>query len=337
MIPHRFASAPALLPALLLIAISSGCGRDEPAGRAEVVVYCSADQAAAEPILKAFEESTGIRVLARYDTEAGKTVGLVQRLRAERARPIADVFWSSEVFHTIHLADEQLLAGGLNVPQGWPAQFVGDGGRWIGFASRGRVIAYNTGRVPAEQSPRTLEDLLAPRWRGRIAMASPVAGTTSGDVASWFAHYGQARAEAILAGLKANEVRLVDGNSVAVRMVATGRADVCMTDTDDVHAAQRNGWPVAMHPLDQAGRGALTIPNTVAIVAGAPHPDQAGRLVEFLLSAEVERMLAAGDSHNAPVSPAVAGEFPQFAMPNSLPVDYRKVAQFLPQAREALR
>ena len=64
---------------------------------------------------------------------------------------------------------------------------------------------------------------LDPKWKGRLVMARPEFGTTGGDVASWFAHYGVAGAEEILRGLKANEVRLVSGNSMAVRMVATGQ------------------------------------------------------------------------------------------------------------------
>ena len=98
-------------------------------------------------------------------------------------------------------------------------------------------------------------------------MAAPEFGTTGGDVASWFAHYDSARATEILEGLKANDIRLVAGNSTAVRMVATGQADVCFTDTDDVYAAQRNGWPIAMNPLDQGGAGALVIPNTAALLS----------------------------------------------------------------------
>jgi len=76
----------------------------------KVILYCSVDQVIAEPIIAEFERLTGIDVLPRFDTEASKTVGLVQRIRAEAASPIADVFWSNEIFHTIRLARESLLA-----------------------------------------------------------------------------------------------------------------------------------------------------------------------------------------------------------------------------------
>ncbi len=331
--------------ACLLIALFSfaglSCKSRSEQTRRQVVLYCSADQAVAEPIIAEFEKQTGVKVLARYDTEAGKTVGLTQLLRAQKASPSADVFWSSEVFHTIRLAREGLLASyhGDDV-RDWPGP-ADSQGRWYGFALRARVIGYSTKRVPASEAPESLEALLESKWKGRIVMADPRFGTTGGDVASWFAHYGGDRAEVILKTLKANEVRIVAGNSTAVRWVATGQADVCITDTDDVYAAQRNGWPVAMNYLDQDGDGVLTIPNTVAIIKGSPHPEEAQELLKFLLSEKVERMLARSDSHNTPIHASLAAEFKQYAIPKPLEIDYEKVADELPnairQAGEILR
>ena len=255
-----------LLSASVACMACPSCRRES---RQAVVLYCSVDQAVAEPIIAAFEKQSGIAVQARFDTEASKTVGLVRKIEAEANRPAADVFWSNEIFYTIRLARKGLLQpyrGGETAD--WPADLADEQGRWYGFALRARVIAYNTRKVTAAEAPKTLEELLAARWRGRIAMARPIAGTTVGDVSSWFVHYGAERAKQILAGLAANRVRLVDGNSLAVRAVAQGEADVCLTDTDDVYAAQRNGWPVAMHPLDQGGAGCLVIPNTVGLVRG---------------------------------------------------------------------
>ncbi len=328
-------SATGSILACLLIALLSAanlsCKSKTNKTRRQVVLYCSVDQAVAEPIVAEFEKQTGIKVLARYDTEAGKTVGLVQRLRAEKDSPSADVFWSSEVFHTIRLGREGLLATSRSGVL-WPSRFTGRQGQWHGFALRARVIGYSTQRVPPADAPKSLEDLLDKKWKGRIVMADPRFGTTGGDVASWFAHYGGERATAILKGLKTNEVRMVDGNSTAVRMVATGQADVCLTDTDDVYAAQRNGWPVAMNYLDQGGDGVLVIPNTVAVIKGAPHPEEAEALLEFLLSEQVERMLARSDSHNTPVRASLAAEFTDYAIPKPLEVDYEKVADELPNA-----
>jgi iron(III) transport system substrate-binding protein len=310
------------------------------------------DQEVAEPIIAEFEKQSGIRVLAKYDTEASKTVGLAQRLRAEAAAPAADVFWSGEVFHTIRLAREGLLApyrgeGILPSNRGQDARdtqgrnalatFVDPNGCWYGFALRGRVIGYNTSRVPAAEAPKSLEDVLAAKWKGRLVMASPAFGTTGGDVASWFAHYGPDRARQILRGLKGNDVRLVSGNSTAVRMVATGQADLCFTDSDDIYAGQRNGWPVAMNFLDQGGDGVLAIPNTAALVKRGPNPENARVLMRFLRSYALERSMVESDAHNSPLHPQIAKEYQQYAIPHPLRVDYGRVADFLPEAIQAAR
>ncbi|MCK4294981.1 MAG: extracellular solute-binding protein, partial [Planctomycetes bacterium] len=239
------------------------------------------------------------------------------------------------------LAREGLLAPySSNKTKSWPAGFADPNGRWYGFALRARVIAYNTRRVAANDAPRTLEDVLESKWKGRLVMATPEFGTTGGDVASWFAHYGVDRAREILLALKANRIRLVEGNSTAVKMVATGQADICFTDTDDVYAAQRNRWPVAMNYLDQAGdppRGGLVIPNTAAVIKGAAHGKEARELMDFLLSEQLEEMLVRSDSHNCPIHPSLAERFKSYAIPQPLRVDYEKVADQLPTAIQTAR
>src|SRR5690606_4320929 len=61
-----------------------------------VVVYTSVDQVFSQPILRSFEEETGIRVRAVYDTEETKSTGVLNRLIAEGKNPQADVFWSGD-------------------------------------------------------------------------------------------------------------------------------------------------------------------------------------------------------------------------------------------------
>ena len=327
-----------LIVVITFFSILSSCKQNPDQNQRQVVLYCSVDQSIAEPIIAEFEKQSGIKVLARFDTEASKTVGLVQRIRAEGVSPVADVFWSSEIFHTIRLARKGLLARyNSDRTKHWPGRFADPNGQWYGFALRARVIAYNTKRVSSNDAPRSLEELLDKRWKERLVMATPQFGTTGGDVASWFAHYGGERAKKILRLLKANKIRLVDGNSTAVRMVATGQADICLTDTDDVYAAQRNGWPVSMNYLDQAGDGSLVIPNTAAVIKGGPHREEAKKLMDFLLSEQLEQMLAAGDSHNCPVHRSLAGQFEQYIIPEPLNVDYDKIADHLPTAIRTAR
>ena len=299
----------------------------------KVVLYCSVDQAVAEPIIALFEEQSGIKVLARFDTEASKTVGLVQKIRAEAANPNADVFWSSEIFYTIRLGREGLLEPFVSDEfADWPATFVDNEKKWYAFGLRGRVIAYNTSRVSAAEAPASLEEVLEGKWKDRVVMARPQFGTTGGDVASWFAHLGAEKAEGILQSLKDNKVRIVDGNSTAVRMVAMGQADLCFTDTDDVYAGRRNDWPVEMKMLERGGEGTLTIPNTAAIIKGARNRKNAERLMQFLLGGLVEKMLLESDSHNWPVEPGkfdFINKFSEFEISKPLKIDYEDITDNL--------
>lgn len=309
------------------------CKKEPAAPVKRVVLYCSVDQIIAEPVVAEFEKLSGIKVDARYDTEANKTVGLVQKIRAEAAKPIADVFWSSEIFHTIALAGEgSLKSYSSDSTKDWPENFADPKGRWYGFALRARVIAYNTNSVTAEEAPKSLEECLSKKWKGRIVMATPNFGTTGGDVASWFAHYGPNRAKGFLRALAANEIVLASGNSTAVKMVANGQADICFTDTDDVYAAQRNGWPIAMNFLNQNVQGPLTIPNTAAVIKGGPNPEEAAELMEFLLSERLEEILGQSDSHNWPIHTSLQERFKDFAIDRPLEIDYEEVAAHLKEA-----
>src|SRR4030043_1766057 len=88
-----------LIPICLVL--FSSC-RPAPSERT-VVIYTSVDQVYSEPILKEFEKKTGIRVKAKYDVEAVKTVGLINAIIAERGSPRCDVLWNNEIINTIIL------------------------------------------------------------------------------------------------------------------------------------------------------------------------------------------------------------------------------------------
>jgi iron(III) transport system substrate-binding protein len=135
----------------------------EPGSRGKVVVYSSQDQVYAEPILQQFERQTTLRVLAVNDSEAVKTVGLANRLLAERAHPQCDVFWNNEELRTRQLAAQ----GVLRESRPWAA---------IGYRSRRLVI--NTNRLSPAAAPKSLVELTNQAWRGKVALAYPLFGTT---------------------------------------------------------------------------------------------------------------------------------------------------------------
>jgi len=106
-----------------------------------------------------------------------------------------------------------------------------------------------------------------------------------------------------------------------------------------VRAANAAGASLAAVPLrhdDAAGGGPMLMPNTVAIVAGAPHPSQAAALADWLLSSEVARMLAASSSGNTPLQPDVAVAFPDLAIEDPLRVDFETTAVVYPDALDEI-
>src|SRR5580692_9585562 len=77
--------------------------------RRSIVVYCAHDSVFADAILKEFEQQTGITVNVLYDSEATKSLGLVNQLKFEKDDPHCDVFWNNELLGTMDLASEGVL------------------------------------------------------------------------------------------------------------------------------------------------------------------------------------------------------------------------------------
>jgi iron(III) transport system substrate-binding protein len=289
-------------PLLLMAAgVLSGCSR-EPVE--EVVVYTALDRQFSEPILNDFTARTGIQVRAVYDTESTKTVGLTNRILAEAQRPRCDVFWNNEILNTLRLRKAGLLQPCRPAQaEGYPPQFRDPEGYWYGFAARGRVIIVNTELVRPEERPASIRDLADPRWKGRTGIAKPLFGTTASHVAALFALLGEQDAKTLLESFKRNDVQVVAGNRACAEMVGSGRLEMGLTDTDDALAEKAAGRPVEIIFPDsgQDQMGTLLLPNTLALVKDCPHPVAGLRLIDFLLSPEVEGRLAEGPSGQIPL------------------------------------
>jgi len=241
-----------------------------------VVIYTSQDQVYAEPILREFTAQTGIKALAVFDSEAVKTVGLANRLLAERGHPRCDVFWNNEELRTRQLAGQNVF----RETDAWAA---------IGFRTRRIVI--NTNKLALTNAPHRLMDLTNEAWHGKVALAYPLFGTTATHFLALRQQWGDARWRSWCRALAVNKPFLVDGNSVAAKLVARGEAWIGLTDSDDVAAEQREGAPVVELPMTDE---TLRIRNTVAVVRGAPHPGPAQRLFDYLRSSAIaDRLVAA--------------------------------------------
>ncbi len=313
----------------------------------DVVLYSSVDAPILGPIVGEFEKATGVRVRLVTDTEATKTTGLIERLLTERNSPRADVWWSNEMLGSQTLADRGVLETYASksegdFPQGWPQTLRAADRTWYGFALRARVIAFNVNRVSGRDAPKALRDLTASRWAGKIGMARPQFGTTRAFVASLVAAHGFDEARGFLESLRDNQVRLYDGNSSVVRALSDGEIEIGLTDSDDVLAGKANNWPVDFNfeQIDDGKKqikglssdGPLLLPNTVGVVRGCPHPNEARKLADFILSARVEEMLAQSEAKNVPIREGLAKRLGMPLMPEGSQVTPKDLAKALPDA-----
>ena len=332
----------AVLACALPLAGLGACVGDEP----DLVVYVAMDQEHSEAILCRFAERTGLDVRMEFDTEAAKTVGLVARLRAEAKSPRCDVFWNNEVANTVALAEEGLLEAydspsAANIPE----DFRDPERRWTGFAARARCLIVNTERLAPQDYPSSVEDLLDPDAHPDGGIARPLTGTTLTHLAALVTVLGDETVEAwTTRWVELNSegrLALAASNGATMNNVSRGELAWAYTDTDDFHVALDRGDPVARVLPDQepGGLGTLLIPNTVAIIAGAPHREAAEQLVDYLLSEEVEQELAHGRSAQIPVRDHVPRP-DHVVSPETLVrmrVDWQEVGRRLPEIHEQLK
>jgi iron(III) transport system substrate-binding protein len=321
-------------------ALTAGCGAN---GANDLVVYTALDSQFSEPVFVEFNKATGIRVRPKFDTEATKTVGLVEAIIAEKGRPRCDVFWNNEILNTLRLEKQGLLVAYRSpAAESYPAMFQSCEGTWHGFAARARVLIVNTKLVPKDKQPGSIRDLLAPEWSGKAGIAKPLFGTTATHAACLFANWGSDEAKDFFKRVKENQIKILSGNKQVAVAVAAGQLHFGLTDTDDAIGELEKGSPVAIVYPDQGpeGLGTLFIPNSLAIIAGGPDPDASKRLVDYLLSPEVEARLATGPSAQIPLNPAVKADTSRVATPQSvkaMAVDFPAAAEKWEEAAAFLR
>ena len=287
-----------------------------------LVVYCAHDAVYAKEILDQFTRETGIPVETRFDTEATKSLGLINLILRERQYPRCDVFWNNELLGMIELQEQGLLEPYQGT--GWnriPEQYRDPQGYWVGFAARMRVILFNSQQVSADDE--TLQTLMT-YDPGRLAIAKPIFGTTLTHYTVLWHLWGADRLKAWHNDLQLRGLRIVNGNAAVKDVVAMGTCDAGLTDTDDAFVAIDDGYDVEMQPVrlteipanrqqpanDASGaalkRYTLCIPNTVGIIKGTKRSDAARKLVDYLASAETEIALAKAKSRQIPLGPVDA-------------------------------
>ena len=263
-------------------------------GQGSVVVYVEAPERTAGPLLKTFQDQTGISVSATYREILGERFATV--LREDAVKGKVDLFWGETPLSACDLVDADLAvpfrtAGARPVPE----QYRDRQYRWIGFAANPRVIVYNSTRLKPDEAPTATADLVRAPWAGHGAVPRISTGPAAFHAAALFTLWGSERARSFFDALRSDGTRIVDDDGAARRLVSSGEALWGLIGLDEAICAKREAEPINILFPDRMGQGAVVPPQVAVLLRGAPHPAQAKGLYGYLFASEGAWLLAQND------------------------------------------
>jgi len=164
------------------------------------------------------------------------------------------------------------------------AAFKDRRGFWTAFYVNPEVLAYNTEIVARGSAPKNYQELLEPRWRGKLVLEQ--------TAVEWFAalvhHWGEERGFAFMQSLAKQNLKTLNGNTLITQLVAAGEHAVAITlNGPRVELTKQRGAPIDWSALDPIVVDVVTM----GIAANSPHPNAAKLYLNFVLSKEVQEGL----------------------------------------------
>jgi len=244
------------------------------------------------PVTAAFEKKyPGIKVRA---TRANATEVAVKILNESRAgRVQADVFDGTTT--VVPLKKEGYVLQWLpEAAKDYPADVKDPEGYWIANNLFIITPGFNTGLVPRGTEPKTYQDLLNPKWRGKLAWNGfPTSSGVGGFVGTVLAEMGKEKGIAYLRELSKQNIANLRGSAREVLdQVIAGEYPVALQIFNH-HAviSAKKGAPVDWIKMEPA-TGTLS---TISVLKNAPHPNAAKLLVDFIISKEGQQVFRDAD------------------------------------------
>jgi iron(III) transport system substrate-binding protein len=247
--------------------------------------YTAMNTQDAEPLRKRFEEKNpGVTLMVLRQPGEKIRNRILTEARAGRN------FWDVVSFNHLDMAaldSERLLAPYISpeTKTGYPAGAVHPQGKWSAIYVRQYVIGYNTQALARDEVPRDWADLLQPRWKGKIALDE--------NEVEWFAsmldYMGREKGMAYMRSLSAQEPQLRRGHTLLSKLLSAGDFPLAIVHAAEMDEARKAGAPVDwVRTVDPV----VTSPSVIAVAAHAPHPVEARRFIDFVLSEEGQRLIA---------------------------------------------
>ena len=280
-----------VLAAVALGMSLSGCTAAErqppldyvPEQEQRLVIYTSHKEEVWGPVVKEFEERTGIWV----DVVSGGTNELLERILQEGDRPQADVMFGGGV-ESLESYRESFTPYICAEAEHIQKQFRPDDGLWTPFSSLPVVLIYNTKLVNPWAVTRW-EDLLAPKFKGKIAAANPgVSGSAFTGVVTLLHALGK-DGEALRRFAANLDGQQLDSSGDVLDWVANGTDWVGVTLEETALKRIAAGDDIALvYPAD----GTSSVPDGSALVRGALHEENAKRFLDFTVNRDTQQLLA---------------------------------------------
>jgi iron(III) transport system substrate-binding protein len=251
-----------------------------------VVWYTSTDVQVSEKVASAFEAKyPGIKA----QVERAGAERVFQRISQEYGSQIfkADVIETSDAVHFIVFKRNGWLAPAVpsDVAKYWPKEVKDPDGQYAAYRAHLSVIGYNTQQVKKEDAPKSYQDLLDPKWRGRIVKAHPgYSGTimTGTDVLSkvlgweYFEKLGKQR------------IMQVQSSTEPPKKLAQGERSIQADGNEyNMFMLKESGVPVeVVYPVE----GTPIAIGHSGVLKNAPHPNAAKLFYAFLFSKEAQQL-----------------------------------------------
>ena len=280
-LPRPWKGVLAMLCAVALVA--PACSTDED----RLTIYSGRTSDLIKPLLDQFSEETGTKIDVRY----GDSADLALLIDEEGERSEVDVFISQSP-GAVGFLDEAGVLGDLgpSVLELVDDDFRAGDGQWVGLSGRVRTLVYNTDVVEESELPDSVLDLTGDEFAGRVAVA-PNNGSFQDFVTAMRIELGDDVATEWLAGMVENGSPTYSNNTAIVEAVVRGEVPMGLVNHYYLERslAEDPDLPAANHFFAEGDIGSLLITTATAILAGSEQSEDAGSLVEFLLSEEAQQ------------------------------------------------
>ena len=253
---------------------------------AKAVAYGSLESNTVEPIIEAFYKKTGIAV-EYWRASATKVMDrALGELRA--GKPLFDVMVNNS--GAIHVMKKEGIFAKYISPaaSAYPKEVV-DPDLGPVYRNTPIGIVYNKAQMKAADAPKSLEDLLQPKYRGKLVMPDPTQHTTTLQwLASLYKIMGKENSEKFILELGATKPFLVESLAPSAERVSTGETPVGISLIRYVVTYSEKGAPVDYVRIGKM----LSTGQYLALSTKAPRPNSGKAFIDFFLGDESMAILA---------------------------------------------